>query len=392
VTVNVTTEQRRALLGVRHHLARPAATAEEVAHALVGMHATDPATVYLSFRARMQAPEIKDIESALYEERSLARILGMRRTVWVVPVGTVPVIHAGCTRAIAVVERRKLVQLLEEAGITKGEDTVRWLRRVEDATVEALKDMKEATAAELSAVVPELREQMAMGQGKKWEGKIGVGTRVLFLLATDERIVRGRPLGSWTSTQYRWSPIDAWLPEDGPEPTPEAARTELARRWLHAFGPAPVDDLKWWTGWTAAQTKQALAALAPIDVDLEGRPAIMLPDDRPPAKKPRPWAALLPALDPTVMGWSQRSWFLGDHKAALFDRSGNAGPTVWWNGRIIGGWAQRKDGEIAVRLLEDVGADAARAVDKEAERLQAWLGRARVTPRFRIPLERELVQ
>ena len=71
--------------------------------------------------------------------------------------------------------------------------------------------------------------------------------------------------------------------------------------------------------------------------------------------------------------------------------SGNAGPTVWWGGRIVGGWAQRKDGEIAFRLLEDVGADALRAVEAQAETLATWLGKVRVTPRFRTPLERELV-
>ena len=58
----------------------------------------------------------------------------------------------------------------------------------------------------------------------------------------------------------------------------------------------------------------------------------------------------VPALDPTAMGWSQRDWYLGPHKEALFDRSGNVGPTIWWNGRIVGGWAQRRSGEIVVRL------------------------------------------
>jgi hypothetical protein len=90
------------------------------------------------------------------------------------------------------------------------------------------------------------------------------------------------------------------------------------------------------------------------------------------------------------MGWRDRGWFLGEHAAALFDRSGNIGPTVWWDGRIVGGWAQRPDGEIVVRLLEDVGSAAAAAIAAEAENLQAWLGPARVTPRFRTPLEREL--
>jgi hypothetical protein len=90
------------------------------------------------------------------------------------------------------------------------------------------------------------------------------------------------------------------------------------------------------------------------------------------------------------MGWQARGWFLGPHGPALFDRSGNIGPTVWWQGRIIGGWAQRPSGEITWRLLEDAGADAAAAVVAEAARLESWLGTARVTPRFRTPLEREL--
>jgi Winged helix DNA-binding domain len=105
---------------------------------------------------------------------------------------------------------------------------------------------------------------------------------------------------------------------------------------------------------------------------------------------PGDWAALLPALDPTVMGWSDRSWFLGTHGKALFDVNGNAGPTIWLNGRIVGGWAQRTDGEIAIRLLEDVAAEHRRLIDAEAERLRTWLADVRVTPRFRTPTEREL--
>jgi len=116
----------------------------------------------------------------------------------------------------------------------------------------------------------------------------------------------------------------------------------------------------------------------------------VLADDLAPPPAAEPWVALLPALDPTVMGWSGRGWYLGEHGPTLFDRNGNAGPTVWWDGRIVGGWANRKDGEIAVRLLEDVGADGVAAVEAAAGRLADWLGPVRVTPRFRTPLEREL--
>ncbi|MBA2437402.1 MAG: winged helix DNA-binding domain-containing protein, partial [Acidimicrobiia bacterium] len=69
---------------------------------------------------------------------------------------------------------------------------------------------------------------------------------------------------------------------------------------------------------------------------------------------------------------------------------GNAGPTVWWDGRIVGGWAQRPEGEVVVRLLDDVGDEARHAIDGEVERLQRWLGGVRVMPRFPTPLQKEL--
>ena len=106
---------------------------------------------------------------------------------------------------------------------------------------------------------------------------------------------------------------------------------------------------------------------------------------------PEPWAALLPALDPTTMGWAGRDFYLGPHRGALFDRNGNAGPTIWWDGRVVGGWAQRRTGEVVLRLLEDPGAEATAAIEAEAARLTDWLGPVKVTPRFRTPLERELV-
>jgi hypothetical protein len=134
----------------------------------------------------------------------------------------------------------------------------------------------------------------------------------------------------------------------------------------------------------------ALAAAGAVEVDLEGKVGLVLSDDLEPEPPPSPWASLLPGLDATTMGWKGRDWYVGEHGPALFDRNGNAGPTVWWDGRIVGGWAQRPEGEVVVRLLDDVGDEARHAMDGEVERLQRWLGGVRVMPRFPTPLQKEL--
>jgi Winged helix DNA-binding domain len=383
-------EERRARLGRRHHLAATARTdVVEVARDLVGLHGTDPASVYLAARARMADPRVAAVDQALYEDRTLVRMLGMRRTMFVVPVELVGVVQAACTDAIAVQQRRLLETMLARAGLA--DDPAAWIDELGTVTVKALEARGGATAAEVARDDPRLALQIVMAEGKPYEGRQSVVSRMLLLLAAEGRIVRGRPRGSWTSGQYRWWAAADWLPGDLPEWSAPDAQAELVRRWLAGFGPATAADLKWWTGLTMGQVRKAVAAAGAVEVDLDGSPGLVLADDLDPVPAPEPWAALLPALDPTTMGWAGRDFYLGPHRPALFDRNGNAGPTVWWDGRVVGGWAQRGSGEIVLRLLEDVGADATAAIEADAARLADWLGPLRITPRFRTPLERELV-
>ncbi len=275
-------------------------------------------------------------------------------------------------------------------------------QKVEDETVAALQELGEATAADLTKRVEGLRAQIPFGAGKRYEGTVGVSTRLLFLLSTEGRIIRGRPKGTWLSSLYRWVPVERWI-QGGLEPwPPERARAELARRWLAAFGPGTQRDLQWWTGWTVAKTKAALADVGAVEVSLEdgagGAPGpgsgsargFALPDDVEPTPEPEPWIAFLPALDTTIMGWKERAFYLGPNEPRLYDTIGNAGPTIWVDGRAVGLWAQRTTCEVVVRLLEDVGRERERAIQAEAAALTAWLGPDRVFPRFPNPVFQEL--
>jgi hypothetical protein len=164
-------------------------------------------------------------------------------------------------------------------------------------------------------------------------------------------------------------------------------------RWLAQFGPGTEADLRWWSGLTAREIRAALAAVGAETVALEGQPqvAYVLPGDVGVTPTPDPWIALLPSLDPTTMGWRDRPWYLAGYQPQLFDTAGNAGPTIWVDGRIVGGWAIRDGGEVVTALLEDVGGEAELAIEAEAARLTAQLAAVRVYPRFPTPLHGKLV-
>jgi hypothetical protein len=383
--------ERRARLAIRHRLtasSRPDDDVVAIARSVVALHATDPATVIVSALARMRTPDPAAVEQALYEDRAALRMLAMRRTLFVVAAEDVVLVQSAAADAVATAERKRLVNLLQDSGVTS--DGERWLAGVTVDTLAAMDQLGEASATELAAAVPALATRVVLSAGKSYESTTSLASRILLVLGVEGHLVRGRPKGRWTSTQHQWAPAAAWLGRPIERVPVTEARAALARRWLECFGPGTVADVAWWTGWPLGVTRKALAALDTEEVDLDGEPGLVLAGDTEPPPAPEPWVALLPSLDPTIMGWKSRGWYLGEHAAPLFDNNGNAGPTVWADGRAVGAWIQRKDGEVVVRLVEDVGREHVAAIDEAAARLPEVLGGIVVTPRFHSHLSREL--
>ncbi len=228
------TAERRRRLAVRHALvpAAKAAGTAAVASRLVALHATDPASVFLAIQTRT-APAVTPaaIEDALYERRELVRMLGMRRTVYVVPAGLVPVVHASTMPRVAATQRARLLKLLGDAGVADPEP---WLADVEASVLRALAARGgTAMAAELAADEPRLRTALLVAPGKPYQARQNITSRVLLGLGAQGRIIRGRPApGCRSSTGGCWEP--------GRRPARCSLRTRHERSWPGTGWPPTV--------------------------------------------------------------------------------------------------------------------------------------------------------
>ncbi len=375
-----TADERRKRLVNRQFLSL-ADTVTHATAALVGLHATDPATPYLSLWARCPDFAVADLDNELYHNRALVRHLAMRRTLWVFSADDLPIVQSAASDRVAANEHRRLVADLHKAGVaTDGE---RWLETACSAVLGHVDRHGPVSSTELRSALPEIAGMYDPAPGKPWGGTIPVAPRVLTVLSARGEIVRGPNDGSWTTSRPRWVRTTDWL---GQHTAPDGAFEQLTRRWLHTFGPATAADIKWWFGTTLTATRKALADIGAVEVELESGPGYALPDDLDIEPEVAPLAALLPGLDVTTMGWFDRGWYLGEHRAQVFDRNGNAGPTAWWNGRVVGGWYQDHEASIHLQLLEDPGRDGQRALKRRAAELTSWLDGVQIKPRFPSPL------
>jgi len=395
----ITVGERRARLAERHRLTTATKTDDvaAIADSVVALHSTDPATVYLSAIARMRHPSIDAVSKALYDDRTVVRHHAMRRTLWVFTPDVARIAHAACTEAVAVTQRKRLAKMVEDSGIAK--DGAAWAESAKAETLAALASMGTTTSRQLGKQVPHLTGKLQLVVGGRVVNTQSAHTRLLLGLGFDGAVIRGRPSGGWNASEYPWSVAEQWLPGGLTGADPHTAAAELAHRYLDRFGPATTEDLQWWAGWPAGATKRAIAAAGAVAVDVEVADGVsdgwVLPDDDEAGSRRSPsWLAFLPALDPTTMGWKDRSWYLGEHGKfgkSLFDSNGNAGPTIWVDGQVVGGWAQRKSGEIAYRLLADVTASRAKAIAARAEEIRTLIGPVRVNVRFPAPMQKELL-
>lgn len=388
----ITEEQRRWRLAHRHRLTSEGHIDDvaQITDDLVALHSSDPATVFLSALVRMKNPAVDSIERALYKDRSVVRHHAMRRTLWVMTPEVARLAHGSATHKVARAETARTIAAL--ADTTDIADPASWLANAKAEVVALLETQGSLTTREIGRVLPHLVLPVTFGVGTKNPAALNAHTKVLQGAAFEALVVRGQP-GGWNSSEYPWMATEQWLGHEIAGLHESQAAGPLLDRWLLRFGPATLTDIRWWFGWTANLAKQALVDSEAQEVEVENSATGFVASADDDADDSGPWVRLLPGLDPTAMGWRERDWYLnpGD-TPVLFDRFGNAGPTIWADGRVVGGWVQRADGGVAVELTAALDQEHQRLLGEAISELVDCVGDVVVRPRFPAPIQKQLTQ
>jgi DNA glycosylase AlkZ-like len=320
----VSLEQARAHAASRQGLA--ASGLGSLGEATLGsgcMYGTAP-TCYLGYSARVERFVVADLDRELYERRSLVRLRAMRGSSYTVPVDLLGVV-VGATEDIA--GGVALERILRYIGVDF------------------------ATYADVSARI----EELMAGQGPMTKGQIKseLGSEVpvrgdalnyvIAVMARECRVVRATVRGGWRSDSYSYALWQDWLGEPLERVEVEAARAALARVYLHAYGPATLEDLRWWAGWKPPQARAAVAALGDelVEVDLDGAAALVLAAEFDALVgvdvAAGRGARLRPVWDAWLMGWQDRRRLVSDDRRPLiYDKAGNGTSVLLVDGCAAG--------------------------------------------------------
>jgi hypothetical protein len=351
---------------------------------LTAVHGTDPGSTVLGILARTRDGVVPDIERALYDDRSIVRLLGMRRTVFAVEWDLAPAVWSSSVNVVRD-QLRLLDRMLTASGIKEPET---WIREAESRLITFLESNPGSTSTEIAAADPNLGHRLPIGGAAG--GTQTVTSRLLTHMSADGRVIRSKPRGGWTSTQFTWTTAASWRDDWPSMPDRDSADAAIAGSWLSGHGPAFLDDFAWWTGWPKGRSRKAIERAGGVEVEISDAIGYVLESDVDPVAAPDPWIGLLPGLDSSTMGWKRRSFYLGRYAERLFDNVGNGGPTVWIDGRVVGGWTQLDEGPVVYELFEDIGRERRTELDNEAARLEAMLGDVRLKPRARRWTQSEL--
>jgi hypothetical protein len=327
----------------------PARDPVAVAERLLAVQGQDPRGARLAIRARSRALTAADVDRALTEDRTLLITWLNRGTLHLVRSEDYGWLHALTTPPLLTGNARRLGQ--------EGVDP--------DAAERGVRTVERSLADEGPLTRTQLRDRIDAA-GVRTKGQALV--HVLMLASLRGLVVRGPTAGK----EQAYVLVRDWLGEP-PAVDRDAARAELARRYLAGHGPASDRDLARWSGLPLRDARAGLGAIAPelVErddglVDLAARAAAA---DLPPPR-------LLGSFEPLLLGWNSRAPLLGDEESRLVTMNGVFRPFALVRGRVAATW-RLSGSDVELEPFGRIARADAAALEADADDVARYLGGAR---------------
>jgi uncharacterized protein YcaQ len=348
----------------RQHLARacPAASLEQAAHDCAGLQAQAMPATELSFWARTGSLRAGDLDRALWQDKRLARTWCMRGTLHVIPAAETELFMAACRRG----ESGFNPAMLRYLDITNEE-----VDAVVNAIGQALEGGEVLTRKQLAAraeavVGPRFHEQLHSGWGSflkpaAWRGLL----------------ICGPPRGQ----EVTFVGARHWLGVRE-QPEQEAARVEMARRYLRGYGPATRADFARWAGLLPPQARPVWSAVEPelVPIEVEGKKVWALAEDASQIAETEASdeVRLVPNFDSYLLGHADRTAMVpAEHAARIYRPAAWVWATVLRGGRAVGIWNSKRAGKtfnVEVEEFSPLARADRRAVEEEVDGMASFLG------------------
>jgi hypothetical protein len=329
----------------------------ETVRAIGGLHATIPATPYLSLFARVEDFRREQLDKALYVTRSLGKIRYVRTTVHVLPTDFVPT---------ALTATRTLTELVSQG-------YAQFLGITQEQYAETSRKIMKILTGKNGMTTKQIKQQL--------QTTLNVSP-IVNLMCDQGLLIRGAPEKGWKSNIHTYFLLNGYLPGLKLNTMGEEdAKKAVIRQYLASFGPATENDVSWWSGFTKGQIRPIIEEssneLTNATVSGIDKTFIMLSQDEKAIVSGKATGKhvvnMLPTLDPYLMGYKDRERFLDLARFDyVYDRSGNAVATILFDGKIIGVW-DFKEPIIKIFLFSNVEADTMKKVEEKARSLGTFI-------------------
>jgi hypothetical protein len=366
-----------------HNLRRPLGSRSLVkAAAACGIQETPIGSAVPAFLARVDKLTPTTLERALRDDRTLVTVWTMRGAPYVVPANDLGAFTVGALPRDRTSFRQSMggwSDELERAGLDPFETLDRMVsaaRDLLDGRSMNVNELRDAIYRRVRSLAKVKRPSFARDDMPEPLFR-AVGTSGAIC------IVAGR------GTDAELARTDQWLKTRPPRPDPGEARAELARRFLHCFGPSTPQRFAEWTERSLSDAKDAFSLIEEetLDVTVAGTRSLLLARDREAlSSPPQPRGVrLLPAQDPYLQQRDRATAVPreGDRRQLWRPVRGPGGVLV--DGEIVGTWratTRSKRLDVTVEPFGRMSRGTRDAVEAEAARLAPFRGAERIDLTF----------